>query len=171
MEKLDLKGKTCPVPVIETKKLLENRQVNEIEVVVIIPLPVRMCAFPGITGYSTTVLQDGNFTGSRLPARGQHSDREGRRTKEGPRLRRHRDHGKRGRRARRILMRSFLNTLKELEIRPWRVIFLNAGVRNVTADSEYLGILKEIEELAWRSSHAERASIIFILRIRLRWGG
>lgn len=44
-------------------------------------------------------------------------------------------------------MRSFLNTLKELEDRPWRIIFLNTGVRLVTSDSEFIETLKDIADL------------------------
>lgn len=149
MEKLDLKGKTCPVPVIETKKLLENRQVNEIEVVVDNPTASEnVRRFLGSRGYSTTVLQDGNVY--RIEGCLREGSIATEKAGEQKKVLVYVDTETMGRGddgLGRILMRSFLNTLKELEIRPWRVIFLNAGVRNVTADSEYLGILKEIEEL------------------------
>lgn len=46
-----------------------------------------------------------------------------------------------------ILMRAFFNTVKELEARPWRMIFINSGVKLVASDSDYLNILKDIEGL------------------------
>jgi selenium metabolism protein YedF len=45
-----------------------------------------------------------------------------------------------------VLVRAFLNTLKELETKPWRLIFINTGVKLVSRESEYIGILKEIKD-------------------------
>ena len=46
-----------------------------------------------------------------------------------------------------ILMRTFLNTIKELEVCPWKMVFINSGVKLVASDSEYLNILKDIQGL------------------------
>lgn len=147
MEHLDLKGKTCPVPVIETKKFIESRSVSEIEVIVDnSTASENVRRFLGSKGYSTTVAQEGDIyriegcreqgipvaeTATKKPlvlidgeTMGRGSDELGR-----------------------ILMRSFLNTLKELEQRPWRMVFLNSGVKLVSTDSEYTGILRQLEEL------------------------
>jgi selenium metabolism protein YedF len=147
MECLDLKGKTCPVPVIETKKFLEGRTVDEIEVVVDDPTASEnVRRFLGSKGYSTTVFQDGNIyrvEGCREKA----LTAEQAQTKrslvfiDGETMGRGSDDlGK-------ILMRSFLNTIKELETLPWRMVFINAGVKLVVSESEYIKILKEIEDL------------------------
>jgi hypothetical protein len=45
MKSIDCSGKTCPLPVIEAKKVLEDKEVNEITVLV-----------PGVSG----VLRDGD---------------------------------------------------------------------------------------------------------------
>jgi selenium metabolism protein YedF len=149
MEKLDLKGKTCPVPVIETKKLLESRQVDEVEVVVDNPTASEnVRRFLGSRGYSTTVLEEGNVY--RIEGCLQEGGTATKRVGEQKKVLVYVDTETMGRGddgLGKILMRSFLGTLKDLEIRPWRIVFLNAGVRNVAADSEYLSILKEIEEL------------------------
>ncbi len=146
MEHLDLKGKKCPVPVIETKNFLETRAVEEIEIVVDDPAASEnVRRFLASRGYSTSVaeengiyriegcLDEGPLAGS---PRGQRSlvyidgESMGRGSE---------DLGK-------VLMRAFLSTIKELEIRPWRMVFVNSGVRLVTTDSGYMSILKDIEE-------------------------
>ena len=48
-----------------------------------------------------------------------------------------------------VLMKSFLYTLKEIEPRPWRLIFMNAGVKLAAEGSELLGVLSELER-PWR---------------------
>jgi selenium metabolism protein YedF len=147
MEQLDLKGKTCPVPVIETKNLLESKLVPAIEVTVDDPIASEnVRRFLASKGYSTSVAEEngiyrieGTLGDEELAARPQalrslvYIDGEfmGRGSDE---------LGK-------ILMRAFLNTVKELEVRPWRMVFINSGVKLVAADSEYLNILKDIEVL------------------------
>jgi len=147
MEKLNLKGKTCPMPVVETKKFLEGKEVAEIEIVVDDPTASEnVRRFLGSRGYSTTVAQEG--TVYRIEACLEESAAAAGTERKRPLVfidgetmgRGSDELGK-------ILMRSFLNTLKELEDRPWRMIFLNSGVRLVVLDSEYIGILKEIEDL------------------------
>ena len=46
-----------------------------------------------------------------------------------------------------VLMKSFLHTLKEIEPRPWRLIFLNAGVKLASEGSDLLTALSELERL------------------------
>ncbi|OPY06059.1 MAG: SirA-like protein [Syntrophorhabdus sp. PtaB.Bin184] len=149
MERIDLKGKTCPVPVIETKKLIESRQVDEVEVIVDNPTASEnVRRFLGSRGYATTVLQEGNVyrVEGCLQEGGAAVEQSGTQKKVLVYV----DTETMGRGddgLGRVLMRSFLNTLKELEVRPWRIVFVNGGVRNVVADSEYLDILKETEAL------------------------
>lgn len=147
MECLDLKGKTCPIPVIETKKFLEGRTVDEIEVVVDDPTASEnVRRFLGSKGYSTTVVQDGDIyrvEGCREKGSTAEQVQEKRSLVfiDGETMGRGSDDlGK-------ILMRSFLNTIKELETIPWRMVFVNAGVKLVVSESEYIKILKEIEKL------------------------
>jgi selenium metabolism protein YedF len=104
MELLDLKGRCCPLPVIETKKLLESRNI-EVK-----------------TPFATHDKRILVFIDGETMGRG--NDELGR-----------------------ILMKSFLYTLKELKPKPWRIIFINTGVKLVAEGSEYLNILKEIENL------------------------
>ncbi len=139
---------TCPVPVIETRNLIESKAVAAIEVLVDDPAASEnVRRFLASKGYSTSVVEDNGtyrIEGSldedavRVTEKGIHRslvyiDGEfmGRGSEE----------------LGRILMRAFLNTIKDLEVRPWRLIFINSGVKLVALDSEYLNILKDIEDL------------------------
>lgn len=136
------------MPVIETKKFLEGRRVSEIEVIVDDPTASEnVRRFLGSRGYSTTVVQEDDvyrvegcleegFITDQTTAKRSLVFVDGETMGRGDD-----DLGK-------VLMRSFLNTLKELEVRPWRIIFLNTGVRLVTSDSEFIGILKDIADLS-----------------------
>jgi selenium metabolism protein YedF len=149
MKYLDLKGKMCPMPVIETKMFLEcNESVDEIEIVVDNEAASEnVRRFLASKGYSTTVAREDDVyriegalandeMQAILPDRkkplvyidgetiGRGSDELGR-----------------------ILMRSFLSTVKDLEVRPWRMVLINSGVKLVASGSEYIGILEEIEKL------------------------
>jgi selenium metabolism protein YedF len=42
-------------------------------------------------------------------------------------------------------MKSFLHTLKEVEPRPWRLIFINAGVKLAVEGSDLLNVLSQLE--------------------------
>ena len=145
MEYLDLRGKSCPVPVVETKNFLEGRSVGKIEIVLDNSTSSEnVRRFLGSKGYSTTVLQDGDLyrVEGTLEGRSLEKKVEVKRSLvfvDGETMGRGSDElGK-------VLMRSFLNTIKELEVRPWRLIFLNSGVKLATSDSEYITILKDIE--------------------------
>jgi len=148
MKTIDLKGLTCPAPVIETKKVLEQTDIREVTILVDNTtscenvkryLESQMFDVTVETvgdGYSLHGIKKENHKKTTIPTQakivvfidgetvGRGSDELGR-----------------------ILMRSFLNTLKEIPDRPWRIIFMNSGVRLVVEESEYLSILKNLEEL------------------------
>jgi selenium metabolism protein YedF len=67
-------------------------------------------------------------------------------------------------------MRSFLNTLKELDPLPWRLIFINAGVRLTTEGSEYLSVLTEIGDLGVDVVSCGTCLDFFELKDKLRVG-
>jgi len=148
MKKLDLKGLTCPAPVIETKKALEESNIRDIEVLVDNTTSCEnVKRFLESQMFSVTV----ETTGGGYTLRGirkESKEQTAGSTKDkilvfidGETMGRGNDElGK-------ILMRSFLNTLKELKERPWRIVFINSGVRLVTENSEYLAVLKNLENL------------------------
>jgi selenium metabolism protein YedF len=148
MEHLDLKGKTCPIPVIETKKFLETGDVADIEVLVDNDTACEnVSRFLKSQGFevvsevkgadfcikgirvATKTAEEPSHSGKLLvfvnsEALGHGSDELGR-----------------------ILMRSFLNTLKELDEKPWRILLINSGVKLVAEGSECLTPLKELHGL------------------------
>jgi selenium metabolism protein YedF len=147
MDHLDLKGKACPVPVIETKKFLESRTVREIEIIVDnLTARENVCRFLGSKGYSTSVIEERGIyriEGCRDdgPVAAAPSELRSLVYIDGEFM------GRGSEELGKILMRSFLNTVKDLEMRPWRMVFINAGVKLVASDSEYVNILKDIEGL------------------------
>ena len=142
-----MKGKACPVPVIETKNFLESRTVREIEIVVDnLSASENVRRLLGSKGYSTSVVEEMGvyrIEGYRddVPAAAAPIEVRSLVYIDGEFMGR----GSEG--LGKVLMRAFLNTVKDLEIRPWRMIFINAGVKLVTSDSEYVNILKDIEGL------------------------
>lgn len=147
MERLDLKGKTCPVPVIETKNFLESRVVDAVEIIVDDPsASENVLRFLAARGYSTSVAEeDGIYRieGCRdeAPLAGQTRELRSLVYVDGETM------GRGSEELGKILMRAFLSTVKELELRPWKMVFINSGVKLVASDSEYLNILKDIEDL------------------------
>ncbi|MBP1749098.1 MAG: uncharacterized protein H6Q52_1637 [Deltaproteobacteria bacterium] len=147
MEYLDLKGKTCPVPVIETKTFLEGRVVDAIEIVVDDPAASEnVRRFLGTKGYSTSVAEENGIYRIEgcLEEGSAAAELTGRKSLiyiDGEFM------GRGSEELGKILIRAFFNTVKELEVRPWRMVFINSGVKLVASDSEYLNILKDIEDL------------------------
>jgi selenium metabolism protein YedF len=103
MEYIDLKGMNCPMPVIETKKLLESSKADGADSMAV------------QTGKKVVVLVDGTTVGRGDDLLGA------------------------------VLMKSFLHTLKEIAPLPWRLIFINAGVKLATEGSDLLTVLNELE--------------------------
>ncbi|OPY74509.1 MAG: SirA-like protein [Syntrophorhabdus sp. PtaU1.Bin058] len=145
MEKLDLRGKTCPVPVIETKKLIDSKSVEEIEVLV-----DNSTASENVQRFLTS----GGFAVQCKEAGGEYCIHG---TKKAGEVKSQEQTGKvlafvnsetmgiGNDELGAILMRSFLNTLKEIKPLPWRVIFVNAGVKLACEDSPVLNVLKDLE--------------------------
>jgi len=145
MKFLDCCGKSCPIPVIETKNFIETENPTELEVTVDNETSCEnVRRFLVAQGFTVTVAgKENRFTvrGLKEPgetpvvsektkrvlvfvsgeAMGQGSDELGR-----------------------ILMRSFLYTLKELRPIPWRIIFVNSGVKLAVEGSPYIDTLNEL---------------------------
>lgn len=148
MKKLDLKGLTCPAPVIETKKALEKSDIREIEVLVDNSTSCEnVRRYLESQMFSVTV----DTTGSEYIIRGIRKETKNQTAGvQEDKILVFIDSETMGRGSDelgKILMRSFLNTLKEIAKRPWRIIFVNSGVKIAVEGSEYLSILKNLEEL------------------------
>jgi selenium metabolism protein YedF len=145
MEVLDLRGKRCPVPVVETKKVIDRGNVNEITVVVDDDAArENVKRFLQSQGYDVsaepregaTYLRGSKTVGEEKGLKGKSkriavfisSETVGRGDDE----------------LGAILMKSFLYTLKEFDPAPWRIIFINGGVKLAAQGSPHLDLLNEI---------------------------
>ena len=145
---LDCRGKSCPIPVTETKKVIEEKGLLDVTVGVDNEISRKnVRRFLESRGYRTSVeVQEG---GSLLSVQ----SRVGRAPPPYPRkagsppssTARHWGGGTTGWGA--ILMKAFILTLKELKPLPWRIIFINGGVKLASAASEVLPYLQELENL------------------------
>jgi selenium metabolism protein YedF len=135
---------------METKQFLDNNDVTEMEIVVDGQTAAEnVSRFLGSRGFSASKERDENgdnylLRAARLKEHGEVVEKVEKKALvfiNGETLGRG-DDG-----LGRILILSFLHTLKELEVPPWRVIFINGGVKLVAEGSEALTALKEITDL------------------------
>jgi selenium metabolism protein YedF len=146
MEYLDLRNMTCPMPVIETKKLLENKDIKEIEVLIDNPTSCEnVKRFLTSRGFFVTVTAQ---EGTECRVKGIQDEKRGDPSGDIKKILVYIDGETMGRgndELGNVLMGAFLKTLKELETRPWRLIFINTGVKLVSRESLHIETLKEIE--------------------------
>jgi len=152
-EKLDCRGLACPNPVLKTKQLIDQGDVEQLTVIVDNDAArENVSRFLTRSGYQVrTVASGGDFTviGSRsreaacevfMPEPGEEveqkilvmvcSDRMGRGDDE----------------LGRKLMISFISTLKEMGRSLWRLVLVNSGVKLAVEDSAVLVLLQELEK-------------------------
>ena len=138
MKTIDCTGKTCPLPVLETKKALEEGHVDTLAVIVDNPTSrENVMRFLQSQGFSVSVMEENKK--HRIEATRGQSDEEIVKSEnkllvfiDGETV------GRGSEELGRILMRSFLITLKELNPLPWRIIFINGGVQLAAEESTYL---------------------------------
>ena len=149
MEYIDLKGMSCPLPVIETKRLVESRKVLELNVVVDNGPPrENVTRYLESQGYCVSAESDQDDTAVLHATKTEGAEAISVQT--GKKVLVLIDGATVGRGddlLGAVLMKSFLHTLKEIEPRPWRLIFINAGVKLAAEGSDLLNVLKELEGL------------------------
>jgi selenium metabolism protein YedF len=155
MKTIDCCGMTCPLPVIETKNALEKQELNEICVVVDnLVSSENVMRFLQSQGFTVTAMKvddtyriEGTKTGEftePLPADGPIAQVSAKKILvfiDGETV------GRGSEELGAILMRSFLYTLKELNPLPWRIIFINSGVKLAVEGSPLLTALGELADL------------------------
>lgn len=171
MECLDLKGKTCPVPVIETKRFIESEAVERVQVLVDNDVSrENVTRFLESRGYKVVVeRQDYGFC---LTA--QHMGTVFEEVAEAKKIAvliGSETMGRGDDELGTVLMRSFLHTLKELDPLPWKLIFVNGGVRLTSEGSDYLSVLQELVELGIDVVSCGTCLDFFHLKDKLRVGG
>jgi selenium metabolism protein YedF len=142
---IDCCGKTCPLPVIETKRVLEKEDVNEVAVLVDNPVSrENVMRFLETQGFSVTAMEETGkhrIEGTRNQEITVHSAVDPKKLLvfiDGETV------GRGSEELGTILMRSFLLTLKELNPLPWRIIFINSGVKLAVEGSPYIGALNDL---------------------------
>jgi selenium metabolism protein YedF len=150
MDTLDLRGMTCPVPVIETKKFLESKIVEEIEVTLDNEVATEnVTRFLSSRGFAVSSETEVNGPICKLRATKAVAGVEQAKaaTKKllvfiaGETIGRGDDE------LGRVLMKSFLTTLKDLDAVPWRIILINGGVKLAARGSEYVDLLTHVSDL------------------------
>ena len=144
MKTIDCTGKACPLPVLETKKALEEGHVDTLAVIVDNPTSrENVMRFLQSQGFSVSVMEENKK--HRIEATRGQSDEEIVKSEnkllvfiDGETV------GRGSEELGRILMRSFLITLKELNPLPWRIIFINSGVKLAAEESPYLEPLNNL---------------------------
>ena len=140
---------SCPLPVIETKKLVESRKLPELNVVVDNGPPrENVTRYLESQGYCVSVESDQGDTAVLHATKKEGAEAISVQT--GKKVLVLIDGATVGRGddlLGAVLMKSFLHTLKEIEPRPWRLIFINAGVKLAAEGSDLLSVLKELEDL------------------------
>jgi selenium metabolism protein YedF len=147
MKTIDCTGKTCPLPVIETKKALEEGHLDALSIIVDNPTSLEnVMRFLQSQGFSVSVMEENKK--HRIEATRGQSDEEIIEVEkkflvfiDGETV------GRGSEELGQILMRSFLITLKELTPLPWRIIFINSGVKLAVEDSPCLIPLNELMAL------------------------
>jgi selenium metabolism protein YedF len=155
MEYIDLKGMSCPFPVIETKKLIESRKVQELNVLVDNGPPrENVTRFLESRGYCVSVEESDPQAGAPADTAVLHAalteGAQAIRAQTGKKVVVLIDGTTVGRGddlLGAVLMKSFLHTLKEIEPHPWRLIFMNAGVKLAAQGSDLTNVLGELDGL------------------------
>ncbi len=148
MDFLDCTGKTCPQPVLDTKSLLDRTSPRELKVAVDNEASrENVRRFLESRGYTVSVEQTGERAvllatkreGDEVPAAVE-------RPKKVCAFIAGETMGRGNDELGAVLMKSFFFALKELTPLPWRVLFINAGVKLSCEGSELLPHLKELED-------------------------
>lgn len=147
MEFLDCTGKTCPQPVLDTKTLLDSTSPDQVTITVDNEASrENVKRFLESRGYAVSIeaLGDRATLLAVKQAEGKAAQAEHPRKVcayiAGETMGRGSDE------LGAILMKSFFFSLKELNPLPWRVLFVNAGVKLSCEGSELLPHLKELED-------------------------
>lgn len=179
MDTLDLCGMTCPIPVVETKRFLEKKPVDEIEVILdndtALENVTRFLTSQGFSvasereeGSSRSVLK-----GARAPGADKAASPQETPAAQARRLLIYINTetiGVGSDELGRVLMNSFLRTLKDLDELPWRVVLINAGVKLATEGSEYIDSLSEMESLGTEILSCGTCLDYFHLKDKIRVG-
>ncbi len=156
--KLDMRGKACPQPVIETKKALDQLEEGIITVVLDAePSAVNVSRFASSQGCIVNRDDDDSGTihleiakgfscGIPSPQASEETASPAARHKKLVIYINDLYMGKGDEKLGKILMKAFLKTLLEFSIRPRQLIFVNSGVYLTTSGSEEIETIRTLEQ-------------------------
>ena len=169
---------TCPIPVVETKKFLEKSPVYELEVILDNDVATEnVTRFLSSQGFSVTSEKEGG--GPRFVLKGSRSFSGPQPAQETEAIVKTKKVlvyinmetiGVGSDELGRLLMNSFLHTLKELDVLPWRIVFINGGVKLAAGESEHVGILTDIANLGTEVLSCGTCLDYFHLKDKVRVG-
>lgn len=143
MKEIDCRGMSCPMPVVTTKKVLDES--GEREFVLIVDNPAARDNVERFVKSQGAVVQTEERKGNYYLRIHKGSSREAALPQKTGRVVVYVNSNLMGvgdERLGSILMRAFLKTLSDLDPKPWRMIFVNSGVQLTAEGSEVLETLK-----------------------------
>ena len=151
MKTVDCRGLACPQPVMETKKALDTSETKEVVVLVDNPTSrENVSRFAASQGYQVSMKDEKDHSAITI-RRGDGGEREERPSpaESPPRkgigvLHRLRIHGEGFGGIGGILMRAFLHTLGEADVKPEKIILVNSGVKLACEGSPALEDLQTV---------------------------
>lgn len=157
---LDLKGKTCPLPVVETRKAIMGLDENVAEVIITIVLDnpaacANVTRFVESQGFMVSQEDHADATFSLTITRGFSCDMLASEETGAKIVNSDEKYvvylndsnmGQGDERLGRVLMKAFLKTLPELDALPEAIIFVNSAVFLATADSAELKTIRSLAD-------------------------
>ncbi len=159
MVRVDVRGVLCPIPVVETKKVVDAHP-NEVIVTIVDNEVSRdnVCKFGESRGYTTTVTQQGKDFYIQLIPQGKTGDvsltvvpdemvLDSTKPMVGKTIVMTKDYlGEGSEELGRTLMKTFLFSLSEADHLPKKMLFINGGVKLVVEDSPHLDVFKALAD-------------------------
>lgn len=143
---VDARGLNCPLPVIRTKKALEDMEEGDLTVLIERPDGCQnVKRFAESQGYKVTVDEKDSLFYIHIHKEKTEQTASPKQSNNVVFITTDRL-GTGDQRLGKILMKAFLNTLWDAEPKPAKVLFLNNGVKLTTEGSEVLDSLKLLEE-------------------------
>jgi selenium metabolism protein YedF len=179
-ETIDARGKTCPKPVVMTKRTLESMGEGILTVIVDNPTSCENVErFAKSQGCSVDIHQgQGSYTldivkGYPCESRAETEARDLATSAGGPRVVVYVSADQMGvgeEELGRILIRAFLKTLVDVTPKPEKLIFVNSGVKLTTEGSDVIESLKELEAMDIAVMSCGTCLDYFYLKDKIRVG-
>ena len=151
VHRLDMRGRACPEPVVETRKALNLPDAGKLQVLVDNPDSAENVKRMATSmGFSCEVEQDDSGAYAVAITKNEHSDAGCETCQAPPRvvvLIASSRFGEGAAELGDLLMRSLIKTIKQLDPLPEGVVFVNSGVEHTTEGSVLIDDIRELEEL------------------------